>query len=117
MAYFSKRVHMIKSISYCIKFKDKQEELIVWKFSLIKKLTSLDSCSNLAHSDSVKVSEKGGDGGWLLLAWSGRQPSEGKEELGEVVVYFDPGGGGSKGVGAFFQGGDSGGVVVREGDV
>ena len=25
---------------------------------------------------------------------------------------FDPGGGGSEGVGAFFQGGDSGGVVV-----
>ena len=30
---------------------------------------------------------------------------------------FDPGGGGSEGVGAFFQGGDSGGVVVRGVDV
>ena len=34
-----------------------------------------------------------------------------------VVVYFDPGGGVSEGVGAFFQGGDPGGVVVWGGYV
>ena len=54
MAYFSKRVHMIKSISYGIKFKDKQEALIVWKFSLIKKLTCLDSCFSLAHMKNLE---------------------------------------------------------------
>ena len=31
------------------------------------------------------------------------QPSEGKEELGAVVADFEPGGGGSKGIGAFFK--------------
>ena len=46
------------------------------------------------------------------MACSGRKSSEGEEELGEVVAYFDTGGGGSEGVGEFFQGGDPGGFVV-----
>ena len=37
--------------------------------------------------------------------------------MGAVVTDFYLGGGGSKGVGTFFQGGDTGGVVVRGGDV
>ena len=37
--------------------------------------------------------------------------------MGAVVADFDPVGGGSEGIGTFFQGGDSGGVVVRVGDV
>ena len=51
------------------------------------------------------------------MACSGRQPSEGEEELGAVVAYIDPVGGGSKGVRTFFQGGDTSGVVVWGGDV
>ena len=46
-----------------------------------------------------------------------RQPSDGEEELGAVVADFEPGGGGSEGVGIFFQGGDTGGVVFWGGDV
>ena len=34
-----------------------------------------------------------------------------------VVAYFDPGGGRSEGVGKFFQGGDTGGVVFWGVDV
>ena len=34
-----------------------------------------------------------------------------------VVADFDPGGGISEGVGAFFQGGDPGGVIFWGGDV
>ena len=45
------------------------------------------------------------------------KPSEGEEELGAVVADFDLGGGESEGVGAFLQGGDTGGVVVRGGNV
>ena len=37
--------------------------------------------------------------------------------MGAVVADFEPGGGGSEGVGEFFQGSDPGGVVVRGGDV
>ena len=37
--------------------------------------------------------------------------------MGEVVADLDPGGGGSKGVGICFQGGDRGCVVVWGGDV
>ena len=51
------------------------------------------------------------------MACSGRQPSEGEEELGVIVADFDPGGGGSEGVGGFFQGSDPGGAVVRDGDM
>ena len=51
------------------------------------------------------------------MVCSGSQPSEGEEELGTVVADFDPGGCGSEGVGTFFQGGDTGGVVVWGGDV
>ena len=51
------------------------------------------------------------------MACSGRQPSEGEEELGAVVADFQPGGGRSEGVGVFFQGGDTCGVVVWGGDV
>ena len=51
------------------------------------------------------------------MAFSVRQPSEGEEELGAIVVDFDLGGGVSEGVRAFFQVGDPGGVVVWGGDV
>ena len=34
---------------------------------------------------------------------SGSQPSEGEEDLGAVLADFDPGGGGSEGVGIFFK--------------
>ena len=54
------------------------------------------------------------------MAYSGRKPSEGKEELGAVVADFEPGGGGSKGVMGFilfYLGGDTGGVVVWGVDV
>ena len=34
-----------------------------------------------------------------------------------IVADFDPGGGGSEGVGGFFQGSDPGGAVVRDGDM
>ena len=37
------------------------------------------------------------------MACSGRQPSEGKEDLGAVIMDFGLGEGGSKGVGAFFK--------------
>ena len=37
------------------------------------------------------------------MACSGRQPLEGKEELGSVVADFDPGGGRSEGFGTFFK--------------
>ena len=37
------------------------------------------------------------------MACSGRQPPEVEEELGEVVADFEPGGGGSEGVGGFFK--------------
>ena len=37
------------------------------------------------------------------MTCSGREPSEGKEELGEVVVDFEQGGGRSEGVGALFK--------------
>ena len=37
--------------------------------------------------------------------------------MGAVAKYFEPGGVGSKGVGTFFQGGDTGGVFVLGGDV
>ena len=37
--------------------------------------------------------------------------------MGAVVSYYDPGGGGSKGVGKFFQGSDIGGDVVWGGDM
>ena len=42
---------------------------------------------------------------------------EGKEELGASVADFESGGGGPESVGTFFQGGDTGGVVVRGGYV
>ena len=45
------------------------------------------------------------------------KPSEGEEELVAVVADFDLGGGESEGVGAFLQGSNPGGVVVRGGDV
>ena len=37
--------------------------------------------------------------------------------MGAFVAYFEPGGGGSEGIGEFFQGGDPGGVVVWGRDV
>ena len=51
------------------------------------------------------------------MVCSGRQHSEGGAYLGVVVADFETGGGGSNGVWAFFQGGDTGGVVVQGGDV
>ena len=40
-----------------------------------------------------------------------------RKSWGAVVADFDPGGGRSEGVGTFFQGGETGGVVVWGGDV
>ena len=51
------------------------------------------------------------------MAFSGRQTSEGEEELEAVVADFDPVGGRSKGVRTSVQGGDTGGVVVQDGDM
>ena len=47
------------------------------------------------------------------LAGSGRQPTKCEEELGEVVEYFEPGGGGPESIGSLFQGGSIGDVDFR----
>ena len=64
-----------------------------------------------------QVPGTGDDGGRQQLASSGRQPVKGAEELGAFVVDTMPGGGGREGVGKLFQGGGTGGVAVRGGDV
>ena len=51
------------------------------------------------------------------MACGGRKPWEGAKELGAVILDTDPGGGRSKGVGKFLQGGGAGGVAVQGGDV
>ena len=51
------------------------------------------------------------------MARSGGQHIESVEELGVSVADYMPGGGGRKGVDQNFQGGGSGGVAVRGGDV
>ena len=63
--------------------------------------------------DGVQISGKGDDGGGGRLAGSGRQPTKCEEELGEVVEYFEPGGGGPESIGSLFQGGSIGGVGFR----
>ena len=55
-----------------------------------------------------------GDDDWYAVVGNHQRA---RKSWGAVVADFDPGGGGSEGVGKFFQGGDTGGVVVRGGDV
>ena len=60
--------------------------------------------------DVFQVSRKGVDGKGWRLDGSGRQPTEGKEDLGMDVEDFDLGEGGPEGVGMFLQSGCTGGV-------
>ena len=55
-----------------------------------------------------------GDDGWPAVVG---KLQKARKSWGAVVADFEPGGGRSEGVGTFFQGGETGGVVIQGGEV